>query len=529
MGSSFAYEDDESSSDSEEEVLQRIRRSTSSQYNTIHRQNSVKPGKYEDDVQQKDGLCNVTESRSSDRLIASCNSRDSLKKQAQSVNEVASSSTTTLKNSEVQNARGEEISVRSDLISLAEKGRVGKCAFSGASTSSETGSADTEEEALIPFLHEKAKQKAIENRERQTLLDKCHTSIKKDTSSTSITRTVKPIKHTHYENDAFDKENIAGNRCSSSASSTKRSADTPQSECQAIKCGSLSIGHAYDAPTKKLVLHVNEAQELPSKDRGGANQVQVRCVLLPFKRQKYKTKVRQLTNGSVHFNESFTFHRINPDEVLSFAIRLRLYGCERMRREHLIGETMLLFSSSKPLQHETKLWLTLEPRSTIARSDSRSDVSSLARSDSTGSTQSMQNTNMPELLIGLSYNGTTGRIQVTVIKGSQFRNVTMSRAPDSYCKLSLVSSNGQEIARSKTSIRRGQPNPMFKETFVFQVALFQLPDVTLMISVYNKRSMKRKEMIGWFSMGLNSSGEEEMAHWNDMRDTKGEQVYNNKY
>ncbi|KAG8322467.1 Synaptotagmin-14 [Homalodisca vitripennis] len=56
------------------------------------------------------------------------------------------------------------------------------------------------------------------------------------------------------------------------------------------------------------------------------------------------------------------------------------------------------------------------------------------------------------------------------------------------------------------------------------VALFQLPDVTLMISVYNKRSMKRKEMIGWFSLGLNSSGEEELAHWDDMRQVRGEQI-----
>ncbi|KAH7942178.1 hypothetical protein HPB49_021724 [Dermacentor silvarum] len=57
-----------------------------------------------------------------------------------------------------------------------------------------------------------------------------------------------------------------------------------------------------------------------------------------------------------------------------------------------------------------------------------------------------------------------------------------------------------------------------------QVALFQLPDVTLMVSVYYKRSMKRKDMIGWFSLGLNSSGEEELSHWNDMRESKGEQM-----
>ena len=39
-----------------------------------------------------------------------------------------------------------------------------------------------------------------------------------------------------------------------------------------------------------------------------------------------------------------------------------------------------------------------------------------------------------------------------------------------------------------------------------------------MISVYAKRNMKRNEMVGWFSLGLNSSGPEEAAHFTDMRD-----------
>lgn len=83
---------------------------------------------------------------------------------------------------------------------------------------------------------------------------------------------------------------------------------------------------------------------------------------------------------------------------------------------------------------------------------------------------------------------------------------------------------GQEMSKCKTSTRRGQPNPVYKETFVFQVALFQLSDVTLILSVYNKRSMKRKEMIGWISLGLNSSGEEELRHWSAMKESKGQQV-----
>lgn len=95
---------------------------------------------------------------------------------------------------------------------------------------------------------------------------------------------------------------------------------------------------------------------------------------------------------------------------------------------------------------------------------------------------------------------------------------------DTYVKLTLLNSMGHEMSKCKTSICRGQPNPTYKETFVFQVALFQLSDVTLILSVYNKRSMKRKEMIGWISLGLNSSGEEELTHWTQMKESKGQQV-----
>lgn len=76
--------------------------------------------------------------------------------------------------------------------------------------------------------------------------------------------------------------------------------------------------------------------------------------------------------------------------------------------------------------------------------------------------------------MGLGYNGTTGRLTVEIVKGSHFRNLSLGKAPDTYVKLCLVSSMGQEIARSKTSTKRGQPNPLFKETFIFQVRAFSL-------------------------------------------------------
>lgn len=98
----------------------------------------------------------------------------------------------------------------------------------------------------------------------------------------------------------------------------------------------------------------------------------------------------------------------------------------------------------------------------------------------------MQHGGVPELLLALAYNGTTGRLTAEVVKGSHFRNLALNKAPDTYIKLCLVSSMGLEMAKAKTSTRRGQPNPLFKESFVFQVSsyTYSLSIFNLMTSAY---------------------------------------------
>nr|XP_016932329.2 synaptotagmin-14 [Drosophila suzukii] len=284
----------------------------------------------------------------------------------------------------------------------------------------------------------------------------------------------------------------------------------------------LELSLLYDAPMRKMTVHVMQARSIPPLGSGQPTHTQVRMLMLPSKKQKLKTKIRSGENPQ--YMESFLLHRVNPEEVNNMGLRVRLYGCERLRKERLIGEAYVSFATVD-LELETNLWLPLEPRNTSSGLGSTSDLMSLARSESAGSTSSMQHGGVSELLLGLSYNGVTGRLSVEIIKGSQFRSLSLNKAPDTYVKMVMVSSIGQEISRAKTSTRRGQPNPLFKETFAFQVALFQLNDVTLMISVYAKRHMKKNEMVGWFSLGLNSSGSEEVAHWADVCEMpKGEML-----
>ncbi|XP_029982356.1 synaptotagmin-16 isoform X1 [Sphaeramia orbicularis] len=289
------------------------------------------------------------------------------------------------------------------------------------------------------------------------------------------------------------------------------------------KCGDLVLSLEYRPDTEKVQVSVVAARDIPDKARSGMDSWQVHMVLLPSKKQRHKTSVQK---GSLpHFNETFRFSRLEPSDLQMSAIRFRLYALGgRMSRERMMGEKVLRLGGLDLDGGKMETTLVLEPRSNIKSVDSQVSLSAVSQSDSASSTQSLTHGGVPELLVGLSYNATTGRMSVELVKGSHFRNLAINRPPDTYGRLSLLNSVGQEISRCKTSVRRGQPNPVYKETFVFQVALFQLSDVTLLVSIYNRRSMKRKEMVGWIALGQNSSGEEEQLHWQDMKESHGQQV-----
>ncbi|KAF3845529.1 hypothetical protein F7725_008692 [Dissostichus mawsoni] len=238
------------------------------------------------------------------------------------------------------------------------------------------------------------------------------------------------------------------------------------------KCGDLVLSLEYRADTEKLLVSVIAARDIPDKARSGMDS---------WQKQRHKTTVQK---GSLpHFNETFRFSRLDASEMQMSAIRFRLYalGASRMSREKMMGEKSL---------------------------DSQLSLSAVSQSDSASSTQSLTHGGVPELLVGLTYNATTGRMAATS---------------------ETWPSTDPQISRCKTSVRRGQPNPVYKETFVFQVALFQLSDVTLLVSIYNRRSMKRKEMVGWIALGQNSSGEEEQIHWQDMKESRGQQAGGEDY
>ncbi|XP_071378533.1 synaptotagmin-14 [Centroberyx affinis] len=306
------------------------------------------------------------------------------------------------------------------------------------------------------------------------------------------------------------------------------------------KYGTLDVVFDYDSEDQRLAVTITAVTDLPALKRTGNISWQVHLVLLPTKKQRAKTGIQR--GPCPIFTETFRFSHVESEMIGNYAVRFRLYSVRRMKKEKVLGEKVFYLTKLN-LQGKMSVPVILDPCCALPGGESQVSLSEMSCSESASSFQSVSQTSTPEILVGLVYNATTGRLSVEVIKGSHFKNLAANKPPnglfcclkhliggqvyiirDTYVKLTLLNSMGQEMSKCKTSICRGQPNPTYKETFIFQVALFQLSDVTLILSVYNKRSMKRKEMIGWISLGLNSSGEEELTHWTQMKESKGQQV-----
>ncbi|XP_022076896.2 synaptotagmin-14-like isoform X2 [Acanthochromis polyacanthus] len=303
------------------------------------------------------------------------------------------------------------------------------------------------------------------------------------------------------------------------------------------KYGTLDVAFEYDSSEQWLAVTVTAATDIPALKQTGNISWQVHLVLLPTKRQRAKTGVQK--GPCPVFTETFKFSRVEQEALGDYAVRFRLYSIRRMKKEKVLGEKVFYLTKLN-LQGKIALPVTLEPGSELAGCGSLVSVSRSAGALSYRSAEE----SMPEILLGLIYNSATGRLSAEVIQGSHFKT-TASDKPvnglfccvkhfvggqlyimrDTYVKLTMLDSKGKEMSKCKTAVCRGQPNPTYKETFVFQVALFQLSEVSLVVSVFCRRSsMRPRERLGWVSLGLNSTSEEQQVHWTEMKEAEGQQV-----
>lgn len=100
--------------------------------------------------------------------------------------------------------------------------------------------------------------------------------------------------------------------------------------------GSVHLQLEYSPNVGRLSVTILNARDIPGKSRGGNTHCRFHLLLLPSRKQRFKTKARSTANPK--FDEKFVFDRILQQDLFRMAIRIRLYGHDKLGKEKLIGE-----------------------------------------------------------------------------------------------------------------------------------------------------------------------------------------------
>ncbi|XP_075924677.1 synaptotagmin-7 isoform X4 [Petromyzon marinus] len=246
-----------------------------------------------------------------------------------------------------------------------------------------------------------------------------------------------------------------------------------------------SVGYSFQDMT--LTVKILKAVELPAKDFSGTSDPFVKIYLLPDKKNKVETKVKR-KNLNPHWNETILFEGFPYEKVILRTLYLQVLDYDRFSRNDPIGEVSLPLNKLDLSSMQT-FWKDLKPCS-----------------DGSGS--------RGELLLSLCYNPTANKITIAVIKARNLKAMDIGGTSDPYVKVWLMNKD-KKVEKKKTEVKKRCLNPVFNETFVFDIPTEKLRETTIVVTVMDKDRLSRNDVIGKIYLSW-KSGPGEVKHWKDM-------------
>ncbi|XP_063145259.1 synaptotagmin-7 isoform X1 [Candoia aspera] len=246
-----------------------------------------------------------------------------------------------------------------------------------------------------------------------------------------------------------------------------------------------SVGYNFQEST--LTVKILKAQELPAKDFSGTSDPFVKIYLLPDKKHKLETKVKR-KNLNPHWNETFLFEGFPYEKVVQRVLYLQVLDYDRFSRNDPIGEVSIPLNKVDLTQMQT-FWKDLKPCS-----------------DGSGS--------RGELLLSLCYNPSANSIVVNIIKARNLKAMDIGGTSDPYVKVWLMYKD-KRVEKKKTVVMKRCLNPVFNESFIFDIPTEKLRETTIIITVMDKDKLSRNDVIGKIYLSW-KSGPGEVKHWKDM-------------
>ncbi|XP_068586231.1 synaptotagmin-7b isoform X2 [Cebidichthys violaceus] len=255
--------------------------------------------------------------------------------------------------------------------------------------------------------------------------------------------------------------------------------------CEKLGRVQFSVGYSFQDST--LTVKILKGQDLPAKDFSGTSDPFVKLYLLPDKKHKLETKVKR-KNLNPHWNETFLFEGFPYEKVVQRTLYLQVLDYDRFSRNDPIGEVSVPLNKLDLANMQT-FWKELQPCS-----------------DGSGS--------RGDLLVSLCYNPTANTITVSIIKARNLKAMDIGGTSDPYVKVWLMHKD-KRVEKKKTVVMKRCLNPVFEESFPFDVPAHVLRETTIIITVMDKDRLSRNDVIGKIYLSW-KSGPAEVKHWKDM-------------
>ncbi|XP_069506040.1 synaptotagmin-11 isoform X2 [Ambystoma mexicanum] len=268
---------------------------------------------------------------------------------------------------------------------------------------------------------------------------------------------------------------------------------SPSSPEEEPMLGSLTLSVDYNFPKKALVVNIQEAHGLPVMDeQSQGSDPYIKMTILPDKKHRVKTRVLRKTLDPV-FDETFTFYGIPYSQLQDLVLHFLVLSFDRFSRDDVIGEVMVPLAGVDPSTGKVQITRDIIKRN-IQKCVSRG-----------------------ELQVSLSYQPVAQRMTVVVLKAKHLPKMDITGLSDPYVKVNVYYGR-KRIAKKKTHVKKCTLNPVFNESFIYDIPTELLPDISIEFLVIDFDRTTKNEVVGRLILGAHSVTAGGVEHWREVCD-----------
>ncbi|XP_034021436.1 synaptotagmin-11-like [Thalassophryne amazonica] len=297
---------------------------------------------------------------------------------------------------------------------------------------------------------------------------------------------------------------------SSSASSSQSSSKTvspftpassepePEPEPEPV-LGTINLTVDYNFPKKALVVTIVGARGLPAMDeQAGCSDPYVKMTILPEKKHRVKTRVLRKTLDPL-FDETFTFYGVAYSTLPELTLHFLVLSFDRFARDDVIGEAVVPLKDVDPSTGRVHLSQQIIKRN-------------------------MQCESRGELLASVSYQPVSHRLSVVVLKARHLPKMDITGlSANPYVKVNIFYGR-KRIAKKKTHVKKCTLNPVFSESFIYDIPPELLPEISVEFLVVDFDRTTKNEVLGRLLLGLHSPSPSGASHWLEVCENPRRQI-----